>query len=109
MTTSISMTELFAKHTLLQPNELILDVRSPDEFAASHVPGAKNIPHDQVEKHALEFKKYDRVYIHCQLGKRAQMAHETLARAGLKNLVLVKDSGMADWLKSGHPVKIGKF
>ena len=105
--TTIHMNALKEKCKQLSAKELILDVRTPEEFSESHVPGAKNINHEEVDNRASELKQFDCVYVHCRSGKRAQIAVDLLAKQGLKNLVLVKDSGMMDWLEQGYPVEKG--
>lgn len=102
---SISMDELYHRLSTLQPNDLILDVRSPEEFGQGHVPHAKNISHDILEKHISELKNYHRIYIHCQVGKRAEHAFQSLTKAGFENVILIKDSGMANWLRNGYPIE----
>jgi len=100
----MSMLELNDKRLQLGPDELILDVRAPDEYQKAHVPGSKNIPHDQVQLHLEELKKYKKIYVHCQAGGRAGKAAEILARLGLSNLVCVSGGGMGDWVRAGLPV-----
>ena len=99
-----TMHDLHAGLKALGKNDLILDVRSPEEFAEGHIAGARNIPHDEVSVHAEELRKYDRVIIHCMRGGRAGMAFQALQQAGLKNLVCIGSSGMGDWLAAGYPV-----
>ena len=99
------MKDLKDKYTHLAPGELILDVRTSEEFSESHVPGAKNIAHEDVQKHSAELARYSKIYVHCKSGKRAQYAVDVLTQAGLTNLVLVKDSGMLDWDALGFPVE----
>jgi rhodanese-related sulfurtransferase len=90
--------------TKLKPNEIILDVRGPDEYAEGHIPGALNIPVDQVAARADEIKHYDQVFIHCKRGGRAQTAFNALKAVGLKNVVCVADAGMDAWIERGYPV-----
>ena len=95
---SISMKVLKEIYQSLGADEVILDVRTREEYLAGHVPGAINIPHTEVENYVSELSKYKTIYVHCKSGKRAKIAIEALAKRGLNNLVLVKDSGMADWI-----------
>lgn len=99
------MRDLYEKHDKLQSGEIVLDVRTREEYAEGHVPGSLNIPHDEVEKHLDELRKYKRIYMHCRSGKRAGMAYEALNRAGLKNVVCISGSGMMDWIEAGYPLK----
>lgn len=103
----ISMNDLHQHLPLLGSDELILDVRTPEEYAEGHIPHSKNIPHEEVEKHASELKKFKAVYIHCRSGKRAQFAAQVLQRVGLTNLVCIGSSGMMDWTAAGFAVEKG--
>lgn len=89
----------------LTESEVILDVRSKEEFNEGHVPGALNIPHDEVQNHLEELKKYSTIFVHCQKGGRAKLASETLDNLGLKNIACIDDSGMQHWIESSFPVE----
>jgi len=102
--TQISMTDLHQTSASLSEGDIVLDVRTPSEYAAGHVKGSLNIPHDQVAAHVDKLRKFARIYIHCRSGKRAAAAAETLLKAGFKNLVCISTSGMEDWIASGFPV-----
>ena len=98
---NISIDDLHDKVDSLGSNDLILDVRSSDEFDCGHIKGARNQPHDDVEEIAEELKKYDTVYVHCKMGGRAQMASQTLIGMGLSNVVCVGNGGMQRWSDQG--------
>lgn len=102
---SITMRDLYQHLGKLKAGEVILDVRSAEEFRDGHVPGSKNIPHDQVTAHIDELRKYEKVYIHCQAGGRAGRAAQALAGMGLNNLVCISFGGMGDWRAAGYPVE----
>jgi rhodanese-related sulfurtransferase len=102
--TVLTLKEFHALHLNLGPNDVILDVRNPDEFQEARIKGALNFPVTQVVQHASELKKYETVYIHCKRGGRAKTAFEALKTAGLENLVCVHDAGMDLWIESGFPV-----
>ena len=101
----ITMRDLKDRLESLGRDELILDVRSPEEFQAGHVPGSRNIPHDQVANFADRLRSYRRIYVHCQAGGRAGRAADILAKLGLNNIVCVSGSGMGDWMAAGFPVE----
>jgi len=105
MPKQITMVELHNQFGKIRKNELILDVRGKDEYLEGHVPGSKNIPYDEVEKHVNELKTLEQVYVHCRSGGRAQIACQTLEKFGLKNLVCVVGSGMKDWIAAGFSVE----
>ena len=104
---NVSMIGLKGIWEKLGKGEVILDVRGRDEFSEGHVPGAINIPHDEVSKRADQLRGYGKIYIHCRSGKRSQLAFADLDKQGLKNLVCISDGGMLDWEAAGFPVKKG--
>lgn len=63
---------------------LVLDVRSRAEFEAGHIPGAVNVPHDELAERTgeLALDPSDEVVVHCHTGRRAEMAGETLRALG---------------------------
>lgn len=100
----ISMDDLYEKLDHLADGEVILDVRTPEEYHAGHIKGARNIPHDEVFKHIQELRDYKTIYIHCKMGGRANAAADTLRQMGLTNLVCIGSNGMKHWMDSGYPV-----
>ena len=105
--TMMTLKEFHDSHLKLGKNDVILDVRNPNEFQEAHIAHAINIPVTEVAQHADELKKYDHVYIHCKRGGRARTALEALSQAGLNNLVCIGDAGMDVWIESGYPVVRG--
>lgn len=101
----MSLDELYAKHGKLDKNEIILDVRNPDEFLEGHIAGAMNIPLPQIPERVNELKDFGKIYIHCKRGGRAKSAFEALQKLGLSNIVCVGDAGMDAWQERGYPVK----
>lgn len=102
---AILMKDLAHRLGKLGSDEMILDVRSPEEFKAGHVPGSRNIPHDQVASHVSELGKFKKIFLHCQMGGRAKMAAAVLEGAGLQNIVCISDAGMKAWMDAGLPVE----
>lgn len=83
---------------------LLLDVRSPEEFAAGHVAGAVNIPHDQLAARLAEVEAAGRpwVLVYCRSGKRADSAEAVLAKAGIE--VRQVEGSMLRWEAEGRPL-----
>ena len=65
-----------------------LDVRSHEEFASGHLPGAVNIPHTEIAAGIAELKldKNTPIAIYCKSGRRAGLALEVLQQQGYTNL-----------------------
>ncbi len=97
----ISVDDLHNRIQNLGPDELILDVRTPEEFQAGHIRGAQNTPHGEVVGITDNLKQYKTVYVHCKMGGRAKMATQALQENGLNNIVCVGDGGMERWTEMG--------
>lgn len=85
---------------------VVIDVRSPGEFAEGHVPGAINIPHNQIDEHAAtlaELKGKD-LLIYCRSGRRAGMAESELTEMGFSNLYHLKGD-MQGWKAANPKIK----
>jgi phage shock protein E len=83
---------------------LVLDVRNPAEYAEGHVPGAINIPYDQVASRLGEIPKDDEIVLYCHSGRRAGLAAETLAANGYTKLAHL-EGDMRGWQQAGRPVQ----
>lgn len=103
---SIDLSELHQKFETLTPQQLILDVRTPHEFYAGHIPGARNIPLDQVMNYVGDLKQYTEILVYCKMGGRAATACDILESLGLKNLSCLDDGGFPNWKASGFPAEI---
>lgn len=98
---NINIDELHELLPNLGEGDLILDVRTPGEFAEGHIQGARNHDHESVEAIAEELKSYNKVYVHCKMGGRAQRAASDLEASGLTNIVCVNHGGMHRWMEMG--------
>ena len=67
---------------------VLLDVRSPEEYAAGYLKGARNIPHDRIgaEIAAVAQDKSAQIILYCRSGRRANTALETLRAMGYTNV-----------------------
>ena len=85
----------------------VLDVRSPEEYASGHVPGAINIPYDQIASRIAEVPKDQDVVLYCKSGRRAGIAAEVLAGQGYERLQHLEGDIVA-WVEKGRPVETPK-
>lgn len=97
----ISIDKLHELLPNLGSEDLILDVRTEEEFEEGHIKGARNKTHEQVGSIADELKNYKNVYVHCKMGGRAQKAAEALEGSGLSNIICVSQGGMQRWMDMG--------
>ena len=86
------------------PDALVLDVRSREEYAGGHVPGAINVPHDELSGRLAELGgDRDRpVVVYCESGRRASRAEALLAAEGFSD-VRHLEGDMRAWRASGRP------
>lgn len=79
----------------------LIDVRSSSEFAAGHIPGAVNIPMDQIEARLADLSAGPIVLV-CQMGKRARIT-ATLLEPCQRQLAVL-EGGTNAWIAAGLPV-----
>ena len=66
---------------------VIIDVRTPGEFAGGHAQGAVNIPLDQIESKLPSIRKYKKpLVLCCASGMRSARAKSFLANQGIPDL-----------------------
>lgn len=82
----------------------VLDVRTEEEFTEGRVPGAVNIPVDQLEARLQRVPKDRPVVVYCASGGRAAKAGRLLAAHGYTNVSEMAGSFTA-WRKAGLPVE----
>ncbi|MBZ2206038.1 rhodanese-like domain-containing protein [Massilia soli] len=82
----------------------ILDVRTPEQFAAGHLRDAKNIPLSDLGSRIgeLDKQKTKAVVVVCQQGARAEKAVKMLQKAGFDDVVSL-DGGLTAWTAAGLP------
>lgn len=69
----------------------ILDVREEEEFFVSAIPGASNIPMDQLESRLEEIdRNKETIILVCKVGKRAFLSYLKLQRLGFTNLRILE-------------------
>ena len=67
---------------LSQNERTLVDVRTPKEFSAGHIPGATNIPVDELRERLGEVPRDREVIAYCQVGMRGYLATRVLKQAG---------------------------
>lgn len=76
---------------------IILDVRTPEEFAEKHIPGALNIPNEAIGTDEIPElpDKQQLILVYCRSGNRSKQASEKLVAQGYTNIV--EFGGINDW------------
>ncbi len=85
---------------------LLLDVRTVAEYASAHVPGAVNIPHDELPDRSAEIAAFRErgVITYCESGRRAGIAAESLEAAGFREIGHLQGD-MSAWRGRGLPTE----
>ena len=88
---------------------VILDVRTPGEFASLRIAGSINLPFERLDPPALlaRFATDAPLYCICQTGTRSQLAADRLRAAGFTNVVHV-DGGTNAWSSAKLPLERGE-
>ena len=83
---------------------IILDVRTPEEFAAGHVPGAINIPYTHLPARLSELPGAGdkEIVLYCATGVRAERAAERMREQGYTRLLHL-DGDMKAWEEKKRP------
>jgi rhodanese-related sulfurtransferase len=97
--------ELLHEKLLAGTRLCLIDLRTPVEFAAAHIVGARLKPLEcfKPQELARELSQEPKpIYLICQAGTRAKQAGEKLKSAGFLECVLV-EGGMGRWKEAGLP------
>ena len=80
-----------------EKNYIILDVRRPDEYAEGHIPGAVNVPNEEIGTSGIAAlpDKSQLILVYCRSGRRSKEASEKLVKLGYTNVV--EFGGILDW------------
>lgn len=88
---------------------IVLDTRTPPEFALSHVPGARNLPGGELLQRFVDFvaSPDTHVVVTCAWLARAIIGAQTLISAGVPNRVSYLVQGTRAWVEAGHTLAEG--
>ncbi|SDD07138.1 Rhodanese-related sulfurtransferase [Variovorax sp. CF079] len=101
-----SLTAQGAVQLINRERAVVVDVREPEEYAAGHVTGAKNVPLNQLdEKLAAAVKnKSVPLLLICATGARAQRAVATAKKLGYEQAQAVA-GGLKSWKEANLPIE----
>ena len=75
---------------------VLLDVRTPQEYAEGHIPGGRNLPLQNIDKAAVLIDNKDTpLFAHCLSGGRSRQAAAVLKQMGYTNVTNI--GGIADY------------
>jgi rhodanese-related sulfurtransferase len=85
---------------------LIVDVRKPVEFGVAHIPGAINIPVDEIEGRLNEFRRDSGVLVYCINGSRTRQAEAILLSANIPHVYHLEGT-FSSWIRDKRPIEKG--
>ena len=105
--TSVKNIDASEAAKLLEENKkiVVLDVRTPDEFAAGHIASATNINFNdpKFKERIVVLDKSKPYLVHCAAGGRSAKAREILKELQFQSIYHL-DGGLKAWEKAGKPV-----
>lgn len=75
---------------------ILIDIRTPAEYRAGHIPGVVNIPLDELERRIGEIPRDKKVVLICRTGNRSAQGTKLLRNKGMNN-VFNSTGGMSTW------------
>lgn len=82
---------------------LLLDVRTPEEFATGHIHGAVNIPVQSLPDRLNEVPRDEPIVVYCHSGNRSGQAALFLDQSGYTQIYDL--GGINTWEKQGYPIE----
>jgi len=86
---------------------VIVDVREPEEWADSHIPGAIFLPLSQFDVSQIPQTGGKHLVFHCRSGRRCGMAAEIAVAGGYKGVIKRMEGGFIAWAAHGYASERG--
>lgn len=99
----LSPQQYVSQFTEANVSHMLVDVRTPEEFASGHIAGAVNIPLDQISSRLSEMPQDGTLVVYCRSGNRSAQAISILQQAGYAKLYDL--GGIISWVEAGYPVQ----
>ncbi len=107
----VSLDDLHAKWREVREGKsraVLLDVRTPAEFAGGHVPGSVNVSSERPSRILERWPDRDtEIWVFCRTSRRSMAVGTFLHRHGYRNVYVV-DDGVPGWAKKGYPLETGE-
>lgn len=100
---TITPLDYLAQYAENNTPHLLLDVRTPEEFATGHISGAVNIPLQSLQSRLSEVPNDMPVIVYCRSGNRSAQASQILSQANYPTIFDM--GGIIDWTSQGLPVE----
>jgi rhodanese-related sulfurtransferase len=93
-------------HQKYEQGILLVDVRTPEEWAEYHAPNTTLIPLDELENRLNELPKDQEIVVICRSGNRSQQGRDILRNAGFAQTSSMA-GGLKEWRAVGYPTVEG--
>jgi phage shock protein E len=105
-TPKITQASLLGRLEKNDPALIVLDVRTPEEFAAGHVPRAINIPYTHLPARLADLPETSGkdIVLYCATGMRSEKAAERLRENGYARLLQL-EGDMNRWAEAKRPIE----
>ena len=87
------------------PDFIILDVRTPEEYSDGHIENALNldVKSESFTEQAVKLDKGKTYLLHCRSGSRSEMAVKIMEKSGFTDIYEI-GGGFEEWKNEGLPV-----
>ncbi|MCA9914215.1 MAG: rhodanese-like domain-containing protein, partial [Anaerolineae bacterium] len=82
---------------------LLIDVRTPAEYASGHIAGSINIPVEELSNRLSEVPQGEEIVVYCRSGNRSATAARILADNGYSPVYDL--GGIIAWQSAGYPLE----
>ena len=103
--TTVNLNVSEFSHKITEPDVIILDVRTPEEFASGHIEGALNIDFNSGDfaNEITRLNPSENYAIYCRSGSRSGQAASIMHKAGFHDVSNL-NGGVIDWTNAGLPL-----
>lgn len=77
-----------ARNIIENPNNIVIDVRNPNEYSTMHIKNAVNIPVQNIRMYENEYSNKEKIMVYCSTGNRAKEAIRILNSMGYTNIYI---------------------
>ena len=104
-TTTVNLNVSEFSQKITEPGVVILDVRTPEEFASGHIEGAQNIDFNSgnFENEITRLNPSETYAVYCRSGNRSEQAASIMHKAGFHDVSNL-NGGVIDWTNDGLPL-----
>jgi rhodanese-related sulfurtransferase len=92
------------KQQFSQDDHLLIDVRTPEEYAGGHIPGSINISVETLADRLDEVPRDETLVVYCRTGNRSATAANILVENGYQPVYDL--GGIQDWVAQGFAVEV---